>query len=356
MAKLGEILIRRGLLSEDVIGRAVETQIASGVRIGTELVQMNAVSLDEIGVCLSMQQGVPQATKQLLDATSDEALAATPAELCDEFKVFPLRLEGSTIHLAMRDPQRSVAGQIGFRLHLQVQPYIIPEIRLAYYLEHRFGIARDPRFLRAPDGGEKNPGRRKYIAANLEAEPPPAQLEMDSGLITLDQYDAPPAAPVARPMESVLARLKEAGSTQQIVDLLVEPALEQPSMLALFWIRNSFAIACAAFGRNVPLRTLQQLTISLETPSMLQFAFEQGPVRAQGQNDPLQLKIAQFLGWSRPGEVCVLPIAVRGRVINLLCVQLKEGATFSTSNLEDLRSLIEHSAAAYLRLVGKSRA
>jgi hypothetical protein len=347
--RLGQVLVRRGLITEEQLVQALELQMASGCRLGTLFVQRELVSLEDLGLALSMQQGVPLADRSRLEAVSPEVVALLPAELCDELKVFPFDAEGRTLHLAMRDPSRAIAGKVAFALKATVQAYVVPELRLAYYLEKHYGIPRDPRLLRLPDGQEQSPGRRTYLAPTIE---PQDDWEQDEGLIYLDQYSfdstSTPAAP--RPIEALRRSLEAAESGQAVVQLLVEPALEQAAHSVLFWVRDTFAIACASSETTLPPRRLQQLVVSLQTPSLLQVAFEMGGgVKAPAANDPLFDKIADELGWTRPCEVCVVPVRYGERVVNLLCAQSEE--PFAESAMDDLRKLARGAEAAYQRLV-----
>jgi hypothetical protein len=348
--RLGQVLVRRGLISDEQLVQVLELQVASGCRIGTLLVHRELVSLEDLGLALSMQHGVPQADRARLEAVSPEVAALLPAELCDELKVLPFHAEGRTLHLAMRDPIRGIAGKVACALKATVQVYVVPELRLAYYLEKQHGIPRDPRLLRLPDGQEQSPGRRTYLAPTLAA--PVDDWEQSEGLIYLDQYtfDASATPAMPRPIEALRRSLAAAESGQAVVQLLVRPALEQAARSVLFWVRDTFAIACASSETSLGQRRLQQLVVSLQAPSLLQVAFETGGgVMAPAANDPLCDGIADTLGWPRPSDVCVVPVRYGERVVNLLCTQAEE--PLGARALEDLRRLASMAEEAYQRLV-----
>lgn len=164
--KIGEILLSRNQITGEQLQEGLSTQVVYGARLGTALVQLGHISLDDVGRGLSTQHGVPHAESDMLDNTEQTALDAVSRELCEKLKVVPMRLEGEILHVAMMDPLRSVAGEISFELGFPIQRYVAPELRVLYYLEQFYDIQRDPRYLRLPEAGEE--------AEAAPAEPPPA--------------------------------------------------------------------------------------------------------------------------------------------------------------------------------------
>ena len=53
--RLGDILVRRGYVTEDELQRTLELQRASGVRLGELLIHSGHVSHDQLGTALEEQ-------------------------------------------------------------------------------------------------------------------------------------------------------------------------------------------------------------------------------------------------------------------------------------------------------------
>ena len=72
--RIGDLLRRAGLLTAERLSRALERQRLQGRRLGTNLVQLKYMSLDNLSRALSVQHGVPEASADLLASVSRDAL------------------------------------------------------------------------------------------------------------------------------------------------------------------------------------------------------------------------------------------------------------------------------------------
>ncbi len=192
--KLGQILFLSEKVTREQLAAALNSQVISGCRIGTILVQMGFVSVSDVSRALSNQHAVPQVDVAQLEAIEAEALGVLSQDLCLKFRVLPLKIEGNTLHVAMLDPLRHIAGELSFKTKLSIKRYVIPELRFVYCLEKLFNIPREPRFLRTPTQENVANERRRYLEATVEA---PKNTELyqkrdewveKAGLMFLDQY------------------------------------------------------------------------------------------------------------------------------------------------------------------------
>lgn len=153
-ALLGEYLYHLGLLTQTQLQQALTVQSTKGARIGTNLVELRFVPLADIAYALALQHGRAYASLTNLQSVKAETLSSVPRHLCAQFRVFPLGVERpygkpGTIHLAMHDPSDTEAiSALSAELGLRIQSYVIPELRLFYALEQRYGIPRPERFAR----------------------------------------------------------------------------------------------------------------------------------------------------------------------------------------------------------------
>lgn len=155
---LGEILIREGKLSAPALAEALAAQGVLGGRIGTNLVELELLSIQELGWYLALQLQVPEASSEHFRASAPGLLERFPRELAGRLQVFPLRLEERVLHLAMVAPDDlQHLDEVSFATGQRVKPYVAPELRMLYFLEQRYGFARDPRFLRVEAPGELEP-------------------------------------------------------------------------------------------------------------------------------------------------------------------------------------------------------
>ena len=59
--RLGEAMVKEGLITNDILARALERQIIFGGRLGTNLVEMGAISEENLAKFLSKTLHVPYA-------------------------------------------------------------------------------------------------------------------------------------------------------------------------------------------------------------------------------------------------------------------------------------------------------
>lgn len=381
------MLLRRALVSAEGIEQALANQVVFGGRIGTNLVELQLVPLDLIGRALSIQHGVPQAATDALEEASPETLCLVPGELCARHGVFPLaRTEGGALHLAMLDPHHGeVIDELALLTGLSIVPHVCPELRLLYFLERRYGIPRPARFVRAPDGSRRRTHeRRTYLEPTIsparefpaaeedaaaddavfivvgppvgdfppggaaESETEPVVELSESELVILDEWTPPERSPE---LDEVLRSLDDAVTGGEIAQLLVHPLWPDVSLGVLFWVRGKMAIACCAHQTTLPVSRIQQLVVSLDEPSLMQWSFAtRSPVRSASSSDPFQEQVASFFGAPLPAEACVAPVVMRGAVINLVCIQQAAGSAIPESAFADLTEICKRASQAYQRL------
>lgn len=199
---LGEILIREGKLSEPALAEALAAQGVLGGRIGTNLVELELISIQELGWYLALQLRVPEASPELFLASDPRLLERFPRELAGRLQVFPLRLEDRVLHLAMVAPaDLQQLDEVSFATGQRVKPYVAPELRMLFFLEQRYGFARDPRFLRVEAPGELEPAG---ATEEPRAVAPPKLGEITIGVESASRRGDPtgPFAP-GRPLTPV---------------------------------------------------------------------------------------------------------------------------------------------------------
>jgi len=106
--RLGELLVRNGLITDDQLAKALGEQQHTGGRLGSSLVKLGFISEDELSAFLSKQYGVPSVN--LNEFEIDPAVAATvPADVAQKYQIVPINRAGSTLIVAMSDPSNIFA-------------------------------------------------------------------------------------------------------------------------------------------------------------------------------------------------------------------------------------------------------
>lgn len=101
--RLGDILIERGVLSEEQLQQALERQRETTAPLGTVVIEMGFVTAEQIADALAEHLQVPRAVWND-ESLNPELALLVPAELLKEGHVFPIGKDGQRLKLAMVDP------------------------------------------------------------------------------------------------------------------------------------------------------------------------------------------------------------------------------------------------------------
>ncbi|MEX0642652.1 MAG: ATPase, T2SS/T4P/T4SS family [Pirellulales bacterium] len=103
MARLGDILIRRGFITEGQLEAALAAQGSERGMLGRLLVRRGLLTLGQLGECLAEQFGVPF-VEVVPQAVNPQVVRLLPEKLARQRSCVPLSVAGSTLQLAMVAP------------------------------------------------------------------------------------------------------------------------------------------------------------------------------------------------------------------------------------------------------------
>ena len=169
------MLMRDGRVTETQLNKAIEQQRHDGGRIGTVLVEMGIIDLDTLTVYLGLELGIPIATGATMDRAKRSAVRLLSPEQATRFRCVPIVVQDRQLIAAIDDPHDLVALDDLTRVTgYRIIPRVAPEIRIFYYLERYYGVARPPRFKMFGDvpRGSKPPDPSTLPAPPLPGLPP----------------------------------------------------------------------------------------------------------------------------------------------------------------------------------------
>ncbi|MEJ2200050.1 MAG: type IV-A pilus assembly ATPase PilB [Desulfuromonadaceae bacterium] len=125
--RLGELLVRHQMVTEDQLKKALENQKLEGCRLGASLVKLGFVQEEELASFLSKQYGVP--TINLAEFEIEPAIIRLiPGEVSQKYQIIPINRAGSTLIVAMSDPSNIFAiDDIKFMTGYNVEVVVAPE-------------------------------------------------------------------------------------------------------------------------------------------------------------------------------------------------------------------------------------
>ncbi len=101
--RLGQILVEVGIVTEDKLDMALREQRQTGEKLGMALQRLGICSEKEIAKVLAGQAGVECVDVAHTEVTK-EALALVTREFAEQKSLLPIRLNGSTLQVAMANP------------------------------------------------------------------------------------------------------------------------------------------------------------------------------------------------------------------------------------------------------------
>lgn len=136
--RLGELLVRENLISPLQLAKAMESQRATGSRLGAQLAKLGYVEENELTQFLSKQYSVPAIN--LADFEIDpEVLKVIPKELVVRHQAIPVSKAGNTLIVAMADPSNIYAvDDIKFVTNLTIDIVVASEQAISEAIERYY--------------------------------------------------------------------------------------------------------------------------------------------------------------------------------------------------------------------------
>ncbi len=108
VSRLGELLIRNQMISDDQLAKAISEQKREGIRLGAALIQLGYVQEHDLATFLSKHYGVPSIDLKEFDV-DPAVIKLVPAEVAQKYQLLPINRAGSTLIVAMSDPSNIFA-------------------------------------------------------------------------------------------------------------------------------------------------------------------------------------------------------------------------------------------------------
>ena len=136
--RLGDLLIKEGLISKDQLDKALQEQRQNGTRLGYNLVKLGFVQETEITKMLARQYRMPAVDLARFEV-DPKIVKMIPGDLALKHLVLPLKREGRTLTVAMADPTNlGVIDDLKFITRYDIFPVIAGEYTLRTALEKHY--------------------------------------------------------------------------------------------------------------------------------------------------------------------------------------------------------------------------
>src|ERR1044071_5413337 len=139
--RLGEILVKESLITQDQLQKALEFQRVNGGKLGSCLTKMGFITDDDITGVLSRQYGVPSINLKYYEIDPN-VIRLIPQDTALRYQVVPLSRVGSVLTIAMTDPTNVFAmDDVKFMTGFNVEPVVASESAIAEAISRFYGGA-----------------------------------------------------------------------------------------------------------------------------------------------------------------------------------------------------------------------
>jgi len=137
--RLGEILLKESLITQDQLEKALEFQRSNGGKLGSCLTKMGFITDDDITGVLSRQYGVPSINLKYYEIDPN-VIKLIPQDTALRYQVIPLSRVGSVLTIAMTDPTNVFAmDDIKFMTGFNVEPVVASESAIGEAISRFYG-------------------------------------------------------------------------------------------------------------------------------------------------------------------------------------------------------------------------
>ena len=139
----GQILVEAGVISETLLNQALQKQQGSGKRLGLVLEEMGIVSEKDVAVVLSRQFGFKTVQNLTKFSFADDLLALVDGDTALMRHIFPLKLEGKSLYLAMANPlDIETIDNLTFRTGLRIIPCVTTSAEILSAIQKHYLVEK----------------------------------------------------------------------------------------------------------------------------------------------------------------------------------------------------------------------
>ncbi|MCX5760845.1 MAG: ATPase, T2SS/T4P/T4SS family, partial [Gemmatimonadetes bacterium] len=136
--RVGDLLVKEGLISKEQLEKALAEQKASGTRVGYNLVKLGFIPELELTKVLARQYKMPAVDLSKFEV-DPRIVKLVPADLAIKHLVLPLKRDGRTLTVAMADPTNmGVVEDLKFITRYDIFPVIAGEFTLKNAIEKHY--------------------------------------------------------------------------------------------------------------------------------------------------------------------------------------------------------------------------
>lgn len=200
--RLGESLEARGLITREQLLRALRNQKVLGGRVGTCLLEIDALSEQDLSTVIGEQSGSACVTPEELRGIPDDVIRLIPAKVAKRCMAIPFHASSTQVKVALANvSDLTIQDEVAFVVGRRVRWYLALELRIQEALATYYGEECPQRFSKLLD----RLNRARYLWGREGPAPagatPPAEemLQWDPGVVAA--HPRASAEPISRELE-----------------------------------------------------------------------------------------------------------------------------------------------------------
>jgi hypothetical protein len=369
--RIGELLVQAGACSTAAVREALQNQVVFGGRLGTNLLELGAVTEQALADALHRRHGVRAVCGDL--TLDPAALRLLPRALADRHEVVPWALTDRRLMLIACDPSNLRAlDELAFATGREVMPLVAAEARVWALLRRAYGIVRELRGIEVDLAAPRRPkaepaagargaawagdlmGEAEFDAlyGRVGAVPEEPILELTDEVLD----EPPPGEPEASPLGFDAAVLALAGVEDRdvVAQIVLRYARSRFRRAVLLTVSRNLARGWVGLGDGLTLQRVRAIQLALGQPGLLDTvvanrAHYLGPLPRTEAN----IRLLRALGGGVPHNALAVPILALGRVVNVFYGDAGRGGTVDPSGVGELLILATHISQGYEALVAR---
>ena len=378
MKRLGEMLLERGSIAVTELTTGLEACQHSGGRLGTQLLKFRFVTEHALLEALSEQLEIPSVSISVLRRAPEALQRLVPVHVARRLQALVFNRQDGNLSVAMTTPRNPAAlEEVVRHVGPDITPHVATEVAILTVLsEVREEAATSPtNEIDASRRVIRHSKRDAKRDADLEEWQnlwsPPALQSKDLLRPCRDRSSDyaplaatfPGLAPVpvgsvttAEEIDDEIFRslLGDAEHRDEVGQLLLRRAFAVFERCYLLAVHADQMVGWLAQGSGVVVDDVQSLMVSIDKPSVLSKLKGTRMFYGRVEPGPVNDELLRALGEPTPGEIAVLPVMVRKRVVAYLVGDVP-GSTIPKQDLDQLLGAAGKAGVAFEILIMKKK-
>jgi type IV pilus assembly protein PilB len=208
--RLGDLLVREKVITEQQLEESLKVQKQTGGRLGSVLVKLGYLSDEDVTNFLSRQYGVPAINLNYFEI-DPAVVKLVPHETAKRYQILPLSRVGASLTIAMVDPTNVFAmDDIKFMTGFNIEPVVASETSILEGIEKVYVTSQQ-------EPEEDLDSVMSSLSDIADADVELQAEEMEAGLAELEK--AAEEAPIVKLVNMVLTDAVKRGAS----DIHIEP-------------------------------------------------------------------------------------------------------------------------------------